>query len=199
AFHQRDYPRVVALLDPLVDGINKADSSQEKENLQKNPDLATALLQLALNSNIQLGKIDRTEQVLEVLDKVRSDGADAGTTNILQLLAALIRQQVEEVRKRGDKEALKKATEGYSKILAKRISKQKTLTPEFIRVLADCYSSMGEHARAAGELEKVPDPRAKPGSPEETNYRAIQLLHIRELRLTKDPASIKKARKQMDA
>ena len=195
-FRGGDNVKAAALLDPLVDAAVKEDS-QERINLQKNPQLATALLSIALKANIQLGKIDRTDLVLDVLDKV-TDAGNGNTTDILRLLAFLIRGQVEEVRKKGDKESLAKAIKGYASILGKRIAKQKNLTPDFIRVLADCYSSMEEHEKAAGELAKIPDPKAKPGSDEEKKYRAIQIVMLRELRLSNKPEMLKKARTVLD-
>ncbi len=197
AFAAGDHAKVVALLDPLVDVVTKSDESQEKANLQKNQQLASALLILALRSNVQLGKIDRTDLVLDVLDKVSGEASSA--TNVLKLLAFLIRGQIDELRKRGDKDALAAAIKGYGAILDKRVKPQKDVTAEFVRVLADCYSSMEEHAKAAEELAKVPEPKAaRPGSDEERHYRRVQLDLVRELRLTKEPDNLKKARQMMD-
>ena len=198
AFQAGDHKRAAELLDPMVDRVAKAEDSQEKTNLQKNPQLATAMLSIALKSNIQLGKIDRTDLVLDVLDKVAADAGDANTTNILKLLAFLIRGQVEEVRKKSDKDALAKAIKGYSAILDKRVKKQQTLTPEFVRVLADCYASMEEHDRAAGVLAKVPAPKGKGNPDEERTYRAVQVDLIRELRRSKTNDNLQKARSLID-
>ena len=46
-----------------------------------------------------------------------------------------------------------------------RAGKVKNPKPDFIRAVADCYSSMEKHFEAAASLEKVPDPKAKAGSP----------------------------------
>lgn len=197
AFQAGDFARVLSLTDPLIDAVVKADDSQEKSNMQKNPQLGSAVLMLALRSNIQLGKIDRTDLVLDVLDQVSGEGGD-GATNVLRLLAFLIRNQIEEMRKKGDKEGLARAVKGYGAILDKRIKKQKNVTADFIRVVADCFSSMEKHAEAAAELAKVPDPKAQPGSPEEKTHRVVKLMLVRELRLSKDPENLKKARAMID-
>jgi tetratricopeptide (TPR) repeat protein len=197
AFQAGDHAKVVSLIDPLIDAVNKAGDSQEKTNLQKNQQLGTALLILGLRSNIQLGKVDRTDAVLDVLDKVSGEGGD--TTGVFKLMAFLIRGQIDELRKKGDKDALDKAVKGYTAILDKRVKKQKSTTPDFLRVLADCYSNMEEHEKAAAELEKVEAPKsAKPGSPEEALYRRVQTELIRELRLTLTPGNLQKARQLMD-
>jgi hypothetical protein len=199
AFQANDFARVVAIVDPLVDAVNKSDDSQEKTNLQKNQQLGTTLLILALRSNVQLGKIDRTDQVLDTLDKVTGEGGDS-STNTLQLLAFLIRKQIDEQRKKADKDALAKSIKGYTDILDKRVKKQKTITPEFARVLANCYSSMEEHGKAAAELAKVEAPKeARPGSPEEALHRRIKIELAAELRQTKTPDNLKKAREIIDA
>jgi tetratricopeptide (TPR) repeat protein len=194
AYTRGDHAKVVELLDPLTDAINKDGEPQEKVNLQKNPQLATVMLGLALRSNLQLKKIDRTDVVLEAIDKVQgAEGGGEGSTGILKLLAALIRQQVKEIEKDGNKEALVKAREGYTAILDKRIKKQKELSNDFIMVLADCYSSMEQHDKAAEVLARVPEPKPGAGDAEEKKYRGIQLILIRELRLSKSEASLKKA------
>ena len=192
-----DHARVLELLDPLVDAAAAPAESQEKTNLVKNQQIGSALLILALRSNIQLGKIERTDVVLNGIEAVAGE-AGAGTTNILKLLSLLIGGQVEELRKKNDPAALATAVDGYVKILKKRTEKAKP-TPELIRAVAGCYSSMGKHGEAATALEKVPDPKAKPGSDEEKGFRRVQLLLSQEYRLSKDKANLVKARKQMDA
>ncbi len=198
AFQAGDNQLAAKLLDAIVDQAAKAEETQEKINLQKNPQLATAMLSIALKANIQLGKIDRTDLVLDVLDKVAAEAGDANTTNILKLLAYLIRGQVEEVRKKGDKDALAKAIKGYAAILDKRIKKQQKLTPEFIRVLADCYSSMDQHDKAAAELEKVPEPKDKANVEEGRTFRAVQVTLISELRRSDTKENLAKARSLVD-
>jgi hypothetical protein len=199
ALQAGDFAKAAGLIDPLIDQVNKEDDSQEKTNLQKNPQLATLFLTTALKANLQLGKIDRTEAVLETLNKVTANGDSASTINVMRLLAFLIRGQIDDLRRKGDKDELNKAIKGYSAILDKQISKVKgEMKPDFIRVLADCYSSMGEHAKAASELAKIPDPRAKPNTDEDRMYKGVQLLHMRELRLSGTKENIKKARELMD-
>jgi tetratricopeptide (TPR) repeat protein len=194
AYSRGEHEKVVELLGPLIETINKEGESQEKVNLQKNTDLATVMLSLALRSNLQLKKLEQTDAVLDTIDKVLgADGRGEGTTRILQLLAALIRQQVKEIEKAGDKEALVKAREGYTAILDKRIKKQKEMSNDFRMVLADCYSSMEQHDKAAEVLAKVPEPKAGAGDAEEKKHRGIQLILIRELRLSKSEANLKKA------
>jgi hypothetical protein len=166
--------------------------------LKNDQQLSPRLLPLALRANMQLGKIDRTEAVLEALNKVSAE-ENAGVTNILGTLAALIRMQVDELRKKSDKEGLDRAIKGYTTLLDKQVAKVKgEAKPDFIRVLAACYSSMGEHSRAAEQLSKIPDPRAKPGTPEDNQHKGVQLMQVRELRMSGAKKDLDKARELMD-
>jgi hypothetical protein len=202
AFAAGNHPEVVALLDPLVDQVIKREETPEKVLLKKNQRLATAILGFALRSNVQLRKTDRADLVLDALDQVSEDNA-GGDINMLKLLAVLIKQQVEDLRKQTDKEALTKAIDSYGVLLGKRVKKladkKKAMPSEFVVVLADCYSSMGLHAKAADELSKATVAKnPKQGSPEEVQARGIQLRTIREWRLSKDAGNLKKATAAME-
>jgi len=186
-----DLPRAAQILDPLVDLLTKKDEArQEKENLQKNPRLASGILTIALKANLQQGKIDRTDLVLEALEQVTT--TDSGDTNILQLLAFLIRTQVDELRKKGAVADLENAINGYSAILTKRTAKLKR-TPEIVRQLASCYSSMKQHDKAAKELEAILS------DAEDATARGTRLLYIRELRQSGTPENLSKARELLNA
>jgi len=195
AFDAGRYAEVLELTDPLVDAARKEDS-QEIQNFRKNPQLGSALLLLALRSNIQLGRIDRTDQTLDLMDRLSDDPASAANaTNTLKLIAFLIRGQVEELRKKGDQEALKKAVDGYTALLKKRVDKQKgEPTLEFTRVLASCYSSMGKHAEAADMLAKVTNAQG-----DEKTFRLIQLMRVAELRQSKTADNLKLARQLLSS
>jgi hypothetical protein len=194
AFAEGDHARVLDLLSPLVAKLGKSEESPEKSVLKQNRQLAGPLLALAMKSSIQLNKTAETEAALEALDAVSAE--EGGS--VMKQLAFLIRQQVEELRKKGDKAALAQATKAFTAILDKRIAKQKP-DAEFLLVLADCYSSMGQHGKAAGELGKVVLPKKAPakGSDEEKLVQTVSLRRVRELRLSKTKANLKKASEEM--
>jgi hypothetical protein len=193
AFAAEDYAEVVKILDPLVAEVRKTEDTPEKVALKNNQFLATPMLSLSLKANIQLGKIKKTDEALDALDAVTGEG---GNNSVLQLLATLIRIQVAELRKSGDAVTLKKAIKGYTGILDKRIAKQKKLTPDFLLVLADCYTSMGEHGKAAGELAKVVIGKDTPDA--ERLSKVVPLKLVRELRLSKVKKNLKKAAREME-
>lgn len=163
AFTKNEHPKVVELTDPLVDAVVKDGEASQKQNMQKNPQLANAILARALQSNLLLGKMDRTDAVLDVIDKVTTGdmGMEGGNNEILKRLAGLIRQQVEEMHKKNDKPALDTAVAGYTKLLDKHISKQKNLTSEFILVLADCYAGMDSRGLGRAGQDCGPESQAR--------------------------------------
>src|SRR5262249_27898339 len=89
AFEALDYARAASLLDALVDAAAKPEETQEKFGMQKEPQLARAILTIALQSNIRLDKTDRADLVLDVLDKITADEGEANATQLLKTLAAL--------------------------------------------------------------------------------------------------------------
>ncbi len=192
AFDAGDFKKAGEMLDPLVDTLTKPEESAEKTSMQKGQQLATAILSIALKAHLQQGNIDRTDLVLQSLDAVQ--GEMGGATTTLQLLAGLIRLQVDDVRKKGDKAALDKAIQGYTALLKKR-TKDAKRTPELIKALASCYSGMDDHAAAARELAEL---NKGPVNEKDPNSKAARLMYIRALRLSKEPANLKEARKLID-
>jgi tetratricopeptide (TPR) repeat protein len=155
-------------------------------------DQANALQTLVATEIQRAERISSLEKVIELQQRLVQEinrEADAEQRLIE------IRRQIDEVRKKGDKDELAKAIKGYTAILDKQIAKRKgEVKPDFIRVLADCYSSMGEHGKAATELGKIPDPRARPNSDEDRMYKGVQIQYIRELRQSKTSENLAKAR-----
>jgi hypothetical protein len=183
SFKAGSYADVTKRLDPLVDAFNAGKLPQLKDDLR----LAAPILALALKSDVQLNKIDRATQVIKALQTLQSDkGGDSGTTAILGQLVTLISQQIDELHKKGDKEALKKAQAGFTTILNEVAKGQKTPTPKLAYLLAKCYAGMDDHKKAANLLETFANqPVAAQAGPDLQLHRAIQLLQIQELRQLK--------------
>jgi hypothetical protein len=180
-----NHAEVAALLDgAVVDRMKDGKLVQAQRNLP----LATALLSMDLRANVQLGKIDRALVAIEALQSL-SEG-DAGSLTLLRQLGALIRNQVEELTKKGDRENLQKARAGFASLLAKLTEKQGQPTPEFVLLLAQNYSALEEYGQAIEQLGQLPAP--KPGVPNpddnEKVLRAARILLIRDLRLNQEVA-----------
>jgi hypothetical protein len=191
AFSANDFAKVAGLLDPMVKDINEGKLPYFKKDLT----LGMALLNMVLKADVQLGKIDKTRDVLKALQTLSTEaGAEAASSTILQQLAFLIGQQVEELKKKNNAADLKKAVEGYSAILGDIIKTQgKDPPPKFLLQLAHCYSNMEQHKEAASTLELLKEPPA--GSPDLTLYHGARLMLVHELRLNKD---VKKAQEILD-
>src|SRR5262249_2689189 len=125
ALAAKDFAKVTQLLDPVIDAVAKKDDSPERAILKEQQQLSGRLLQTALQANLQLGQIDRTEAVLDAMNKLNPDDKAASATTILKVMAVMIRGQVEEMRKKGDREGLDRAIKGYAAILDRQISKVK--------------------------------------------------------------------------
>jgi hypothetical protein len=178
-FGKAHYDQVVAKLDPLTAAINAADAGPENKllagELKKNLQLGTALLSMDLRANVQLGKLDQVEPILKAMQALTADGAEhaGGSAKVLQTLVFVIRQQIDELDKKADKENKDKAVAGFSKILDRFADKPDKLDMPSRLLLARCYSNMDRHDRAAELLEKVAS----------ANEKGAQLLYVRELRL----------------
>ncbi len=182
-----DYAKVRAAIDPVVEQA-KAGGLAE---LKKNPQLRWALLGLGLRASMQEGKVDRAQEVLKVLQTMSADNQlEGGADATLQQLVLLLREQMQELKKKGNKDQLKKTIDSYSAFLDELAKQQKAPTPEFVRLMAQSYSSLDRHAKAAELLKSVPPPKPgpngeKPGPKQVQTYQAAQLLYARELRLDK--------------
>ncbi len=189
AFAANDFKKVAELLDPMVKDINEGKLPYFKKDLT----LGMALLNMVLKADIQLGKIDKTRDVLKAIQSLSAEaGAAADTT--LQQLAYLIGQQVEDLKKKNNAADLKKAVDGYSAILDDVI-KQSKPNLKFILQLAQCYSNMEQHDKAAKLLGDAESLKPAEKSPDERLYHGTRLMLVRELRLNKDVA---KARDILD-
>jgi tetratricopeptide (TPR) repeat protein len=180
------YAKVSELLDPV---LKEAKGGQLQE-LKKNIQLRGALLGLALRANIQDGKTDKAGEVLDVLDSYSKDDVGlggGGSSQTLAQLAGLINVQVEELRKKGNAEQMTKTVASFSGFLDKLLAQAKAtaLTPETVILLAQCYSNLGTHKKAAELLAGIEAP--KDGADQKTvdRWHYIRVMYLRELRLDK--------------
>ncbi len=181
-FKSAKYKETTRRLDPLVDQFNADKLPQLKDS-----GLAPNVIALDLRANVQLNNMERARVAVKALkllqtDKAAEKGAD-NTTAILSQLVNLITQQVGELRKKGDKDNLKKAQAGFTTILNEVTGGQKKPTAKLAYMLARCYAAMDEHKKAAELLE----PFAVEGATAEAPLRhAIQLLLVDEYRQLKE-------------
>ena len=137
---------------------------------------------------------------LQAMKQVSGSGG-GGSASVLNLLSDVMRDQMDELRKKNDKDGLKKLQDGFATILINLAKQEANPTPEFSYLLARGYSSLGLHDKAVAMLEKVPEPKPKEGTKEVEKpaldlYHASRVLYIRSLRLSKD---YDKAKAELDA
>lgn len=180
-FKASKYKEVAQRLDPVIDKINADQLPQLKDS-----GLGPSVIALDLRANVQLNNMQRARAAIKALRTLQTEkGAEKNedTTAILSQLVTLITQQVEELRKKGDKESLQKAQAGFTTILNEVAGSQKKPTPKLAFQLARCYSGMDEHKKAADLLEPF---AAEGGGADPQWHHAIQLLLIQEYRQLKE-------------
>jgi hypothetical protein len=175
------YTAVTKRLDPIVNDFLADKLPQLKES-----GMAAAVFGLDLKANVQLNNIERAKVTIKALQALQAEkGGENNTTAVLSQLVGLIAQQVEELRKKGDKDNLKKAQDGFTSILNEVAGGQKKPTPKLALLLAKCYAGMDEHRKAAELLKPFAIQPTGDGA-EAALQRAIQLLLVQELRETKE-------------
>jgi hypothetical protein len=197
-FGKARYAEACTRLDPLTAAVLAPDANPDNKlviaELKKNPQLGSALMSMDLRANVQLARLDRVEPSLKALQSLTAEGEDAGgASKVLQTLVFLIKQQIDELDKKGDRENKEKAVDGFTKILDKVAEHPDKLEMQPRLLLAQCYANMARHHKAAELLEKVATPAEREANPAE---RGAQLLYARELRLDSE---LEKARQVLDS
>src|SRR5262249_48891201 len=127
---------------------------------------------------------------------------EEGSTSVLLQLAQQLRDQIEELRKQGDKakEQLNKTVLSFSSFLDD-LAKQDKLSTETLLFLSQSYASLDQHGKAAALLQKIPEPKGAGDKPPEaklvTQYHGSRLLYARQLRLDKKYAQADAALKEI--
>lgn len=189
-FKAAKYKEAAQRLDPLIDRFNSGQLPQLRDS-----GLGSSVIALDLRANVQLNNMTQARAAIKSLQALQADkGAEKSddSTAILAQLVNLIAQQVAELRKKGDKDSLQKARDGFTTILNEVAGGKKKPTPKLAFLLARCYAGMDEHKKAAELLQ----PFAAEGSGAEAQiHHAIQLLLVQEYRQLKETD---KARELLD-
>lgn len=189
-FKEKRYAKVAELLGPVIADIN-ADKLPQIKN---NPQLSTALLSLTLKATVQLNNLEQTQAVLAAMQKTAGD-AEGNATLLLQLVD-LIQNQIDDLNKKGDKDALARTKKAYKQVLAEVDKSQKKKTPEFTYLLAKNYSGLDEHEKAADLLSRVEPPQPtgmkEADDKAEGAHHTVFVAYIHELRLSGEKDKAKK-------
>jgi hypothetical protein len=168
------------LLAPVVkDMRDPAKAALFSDLKAKNPQLIRAVLGLALRASVQDNKVDEGKEILDLLQKTfPEESLDA----LVQLVGQL-RIHLQQLRQQGPQanEQLQKTIANFSTFLDELTrQEQKNAKPEVTLFLAQSYSSLEKHERAAELLETIPQ-----AAPPALSHLA-RVLYVRELRLGKN-------------
>jgi hypothetical protein len=181
-FKAARYQEVTRRLDPIVDQFNADKLPQLKES-----GFAPAVLALDLKANVQLNKLDRARPAIKALQSLQAEKGDKNadnTTAVLAQLVNLISQQIEDLRKKGNKDELQKAHAAFTTLLNEVVGGQKTPTPKLAYLLARCYAGMDEHKKAVNLLKTFAS--STEVASDVPLQHAIQLLLVQEYRQVKE-------------
>jgi hypothetical protein len=196
------HDKALELLNPVIDEINAGKHPQ----LQNNPSLKKGLLDGALRASLQTNQLERTKAVLAAFKATSGgdEGDEAGAAAVLSQLAAFIRLQMDDLRKKGDDDAVEKARKTLVEIVDAQLKPLQgdKLTPKLRYLAATLESSLDKHKEAIELLRQLPDPKpeadAAKQAPEEALYRFGRILLIRELRTNKELDEAEKAIKALE-
>jgi hypothetical protein len=171
-----------AILDKCI-GELRADALPE---LKKDPKLRGGILGLALRAALQEGKLGRAKEILQVIQATAENPQEAGLSTILRALSKIMKEQLDEIRKKNDSEQLEKLRTGFVTFLDEMAKGQKDNSPEFMGALAQSYANLDQHAKAIELLQKVEEPKGKDADQRLVqNYHACRILLMREYRQNK--------------
>lgn len=171
------YAEVRKVLDPVIDSAKGGKLPELKSNAQ----LRFALLGLALRANVLDNNMKRAQEVIQVLQSY-ADEKDGGKSEaILQPIVLMMREQIDELRRKNQKEQLAKTVKSFSDFLDLLRAQQKQPTPEFLFLVGQSYVSLAKYADAVKMLTQF---KAPPDGDDKAArlYRAARLLLMRALR-----------------
>jgi hypothetical protein len=184
------YDKVSAALAPVV-----ADVKAKKLGvLAKELQLRWALLGLALKSQVQQGNIAGAQDILAAIQGLgeKDDAGNNATATLVQIIG-MLKDQIQEIRRKGDKDKLAKTTASFGVFLdALAKNQEKNKTPEMTLLLASGYASVENHKKVLQILDEYlkahpeePAAPAKKGeqpSMDRLRYELVKVMVIRALR-----------------
>jgi hypothetical protein len=196
AFASGQGAKVHEALDKIVEQI-KAGGLPE---LKKDAKLRGGILGLDLRASLQEGKLDHAKQVLKTMQATAENAQEASLGTLLPIVARVMKEQIQEVRKKNDKAALDKATTEFTALIDELAKGEKTPTPLFQRQVAQAYEDMEQHAKAIEIAGKITEPKEKDADQRlMQNYRASRILLIRAYRQNNQLSDAEKLLKEVYA
>ncbi len=185
AFRQAQRGRIAeaeATLAPMLQRVVAALEKANATDLDAQRDVRQQVVLLALRLAIQQGQPDSALRRLALLR--RAAGSQAPVNDSLLRLVLELKREAESLKKQGRGEERDRLERGLI-VFLDELARPNNL-PDDVRVfLAQAYSGLDRHERAAQILKSLAPPAA--GAPDDAvqRYRSIQLLAAREHRLAR--------------
>jgi hypothetical protein len=186
-FNKGQYDTVLKSTQKVVDKVLSDAKSVKGDGPVRYKDhkITASLLGLALRANIQKGDIDRSKELLGVLQRLQGteDGVAADRSSEVRRILKDIGEQVDALRastKKEDAEKLKETVGRFSAFvdIISKDSEKKGFDPESTRMLAMAYASLNEHRKAADIFAKVPPPATLDKDAKKLSEDEKQLLAV---------------------
>jgi hypothetical protein len=195
-FKAGKYKEACTEINPVIDRLKAG----ELVAIKKNEKLKVPILGLALRANVQNAQPAKAQDILKILqDSDKGEELGSDPTQLLFSLASQLKEQVAELRKQGDKakDQLDKTVNSFMLFLDE-LAKQEKLPVENRLFLAQSYSGLDKHDKAAALLEKLEEPAAGADAKQVGYYRGGRMMYVRELRLNKEYAKAAETIKQIE-
>jgi hypothetical protein len=165
--------------DKLEAGIAELEKKQDKSDEEK---------KLLEQQKMQLVALKATLTEAGLVDALAQHKAA-----VLQQTFAVLRKQLDELRKKGEKDKLNRLVNSFSVLLPDVKAEDATLKPDVRFLLAECYASISKYQKAIELLDKYPaapvlppnasDDDKKRHQQEDARYKLAQVLLIHSLRM----------------
>jgi hypothetical protein len=187
-----------------LENLRDTVKSLEQQNHRKGQ-LLRSLLVLALRAKVQEGNTKQAQEVFDLL-KSSSDYFEGGANGVLLEIVQQLKTQIADLEKDAAKDQpkkkdLEKLVAGFTTFLDQLAAQPAALPEDLVGFVANSYSGMRKHAKAAAFLAQYPHPAPSPPPPNEKPedkekreqedkrkegyYRHVRLQYVRELRLDK--------------
>ncbi|MBI3412421.1 MAG: hypothetical protein HY040_29220 [Planctomycetes bacterium] len=192
-YRSGQYDKVLASTAETVAAALKQKGDMKAPIKMKDHRAVTANLVLALRAKVQTGKIDEARDLINIVERIRGeDESELEKIDLPQILIGDIKNQVEALKKSGDKDKLQSVVSNFGAFvdeLAKKLD-PKSLKPAELSFFAQAYSSLDQYGKAADLFARIPAPKCL----DQTNltadeeqeiavYWALQLQYAKALRL----------------
>lgn len=192
-YRSGQYDKVLASTAETVAAALKQKGDMKAPIKIKDHRAVTANLVLALRAKVQTGKIDEARDLINIIERIRGeDGSDLEKVDLPQILIGDIKNQVEALKKSGDKDKLKSVVGNFGAFvdeLAKKVDLN-DLKPAELTFFAQAYSSLDQYAKAADLFARIPAPKcleknnlSADEEQEISAYWTLQLQYAKALRL----------------